>query len=482
VVDVGANAMKIISNIRKIVGDKVDAEYDSRRKAAGEQTATPTSAGNPLVPTTDNGNTLDPAAAAAAKKRIDEIKKTEAEITAFLKAERDRRSIDAKVGLDKELAEIDLRYADQLLKAATNADLTKQLLDQKALAQNDAKVEHAKALAERLRLLEEENFITQEELRFEREALAAETQSEKDLINLEREQFLAQQKLDAELQLSIQRLELANATEDEIFKIKQKYALDQQRLDVRFSSAKKKLDDDEKKSKKEKFREEISEAANATGQLAELLGKQTVAGKAASIASATMNTWQGVTQVWKSESVLPEPMATISKALSTVTVIASGLKAVGAIKKQDTSVPGYEDGFYSVRRAQDGKRYSASFGGNPSTQIVPTPKTFLAGEMPEMIIDPSTFKKMDPAITDYILGLAGKNMPAYESGRYPEANSGNNEIISAMAMTLAKLNERLELPFVTETYYGADASRKQQEYDKKIRETRNNAKIRPNGL
>ena len=71
-----------------------------------------------------------------------------------------------------------------------------------------------------------------------------------------------------------------------------------------------------------------------------ILGKNTKAGKAAGVASALVNTYQGVTQVWKSESVLPEPFATIQRIASTATVLASGLAAVRQIKSVDTSGSG----------------------------------------------------------------------------------------------------------------------------------------------
>lgn len=68
------------------------------------------------------------------------------------------------------------------------------------------------------------------------------------------------------------------------------------------------------------------------GQIANILGKNSAVGRASALAQATINTYQGVTQVWKSESVLPEPFATINKVVSTATVLASGLKAVKQIK------------------------------------------------------------------------------------------------------------------------------------------------------
>ncbi len=84
-----------------------------------------------------------------------------------------------------------------------------------------------------------------------------------------------------------------------------------------------------KESKKRK------EASKTLGNIAELLGKETTAGKAAGIAQAMVNTWQGVTQVWSTKSSLPDPFSTISKIASTAVVVKSGLNAVSEIRKAE---------------------------------------------------------------------------------------------------------------------------------------------------
>lgn len=75
-------------------------------------------------------------------------------------------------------------------------------------------------------------------------------------------------------------------------------------------------------------------ASQTLGAIAGILGENSKAGKAAAIAQATINTYEGITQVWKSDSVLPEPFATAQKIISTGTVLASGLQAVRTIKAQ----------------------------------------------------------------------------------------------------------------------------------------------------
>ena len=77
---------------------------------------------------------------------------------------------------------------------------------------------------------------------------------------------------------------------------------------------------------------------DALGALTDVVGKNTAAGKALAIAQATINTFLGITEVWKSKAVLPEPFNTATKIAATVTTAAGGFAAVRNIAK--TKVPG----------------------------------------------------------------------------------------------------------------------------------------------
>lgn len=136
----------------------------------------------------------------------------------------------------------------------------------------------------------------------------------------------------------------------------------------------KKLADRDKEIKKEKeaadtvlFLEQskrdalkgTGEALNAVG---EIVGKQTVAGKALGTATALINTFLGITEIWRNKTVLPEPFGTISKVAATVTAAASGFAAVRGIMR--TQVPG---------------------GGGGSGQSVPSVSTATAPLQPQSL-------------------------------------------------------------------------------------------------
>lgn len=78
-------------------------------------------------------------------------------------------------------------------------------------------------------------------------------------------------------------------------------------------------------------------ASQTFGAIAGILGQNSKAGKAAGIAQAIINTYQGVTEVLKNPTTIPEPFGTIQKIASTATVLASGFQAVRAM--QQTPIP-----------------------------------------------------------------------------------------------------------------------------------------------
>jgi hypothetical protein len=75
----------------------------------------------------------------------------------------------------------------------------------------------------------------------------------------------------------------------------------------------------------------LSATADALGQLAALIGKDTAAGKALAISQALINTYQGTTSALAAKSVLPSPFDVAAKVINVATVLATGLKSVQAI-------------------------------------------------------------------------------------------------------------------------------------------------------
>ncbi len=122
----------------------------------------------------------------------------------------------------------------------------------------------------------------------------------------------------------------------------QKLQLDQQRVDgliteeayqLALSNLKRKTAEVNKAIDKEELDFRLNLTKDTFSNVAQVLGEHTAAGKAAGIATATINTYQGASEVLKSPSVLPEPLNTILKVVQMGVTIGTGLNTVRNIAK-----------------------------------------------------------------------------------------------------------------------------------------------------
>ena len=273
------------------------------------------------------------------------FKKTEAELTKYIAKQTAERELINKTALDKQLASIDNKYAKEIEKAQGHDEQLKALELLRYQEKADAKLAAEEALKLRLTELNEANELEEEALRLEKEALAATTEEDRIQLLLDRTRYIANQQLDIEEKKELARLKLIHATEAEIAAIKKKFALQKSKVEDTFNKGKKAADEVAQKNEAVINKRRTAEFSNMFGNIAQLLGKHTKAGKAAAIAQATINTYQGITEVWTAKSVLPEPFATASKVLSTATVLASGLGAMRNIAS--TKTPSFARGGYT---------------------------------------------------------------------------------------------------------------------------------------
>lgn len=85
------------------------------------------------------------------------------------------------------------------------------------------------------------------------------------------------------------------------------------------------------KLQQEVNKKRLQDVSSLLGNVAELVGKNTAAGKAAAIAQAGINTYLGVTEVLAAKSTLPSPAREIYQGISIAATIANGLFAVAKI-------------------------------------------------------------------------------------------------------------------------------------------------------
>ena len=100
-------------------------------------------------------------------------------------------------------------------------------------------------------------------------------------------------------------------------------------------------EDEEAETKRTEIleKQKIATVANTMGAIANLLGKNSKAGKALAIGQALINTYLGITEVLSTKSTLPEPFATISRIGNIATVLATGMQSVKSIQSTNPQSP-----------------------------------------------------------------------------------------------------------------------------------------------
>lgn len=235
----------------------------------------------------------------------------------------------AKV-LDKQ-EELMLANADAVI-AAAQAQFDKNANDENQIALLEAQAEREGILAQ-VEGFRSEQLINVNSLLREQEDLKKEAQ-EKDL---EREEFLKEFQEQKELtEKEKKELELQEKEAEALKELELLEGTEEQKQQIRefFDGEQQKLEQEELKRKDALEKQKLSITANTLGNLAQLLGQNSAAGKAAAIAQAIINSYLGFTEVLSSESVLPEPFGSIQKGISAASILASGLQTV----KQITSV------------------------------------------------------------------------------------------------------------------------------------------------
>jgi len=251
----------------------------------------------------------------------------------------------------KGITATETRYSNERIEAEKVRKAIQyqtELLDLEAKGASEAEIKTAQL--EQQTQLELDKFIEKQDTLFQ-----AKIEKDQEQRDIQAEIDLVQEELQAELALA----------KDENEKIRIQTQLDAL-TNLEAVNAQKKVE-----IVKVTESQKRAEVAQTFGNIAQLLGENTAAGKAAGIAQATMNTYEGVTNVWAAKSTLPEPFGTISKVVSTGIVLASGLSAVKKISS--TQVP-------KAQRGMITKGASHANGGIPAIISGTTPIELEGGE------------------------------------------------------------------------------------------------------
>lgn len=284
-----------------------------------------------------------------------------------------REEVTAAIELEKALQRIKDREIDLII---SNAKLRKAIAEDRLLAEDRTKTMEERLAAldrvlkaeddllnQRLEIAREEARISQDQINLgesTRAELEANAQLQARVIDLETQSLESRRRAFTRRQALLQeQTAQENAAVKEQFDTRQKFneavkvqddlavARFQNKIAAETSLVKHGMNTqlkiyqagkkEEQKIDKITSEQKLGLAQQTFGAIAGILGRNSKVGKAAAIAQATINTYQGITQVWKNETTLPEPFGTIQKVVASGVALASGLQAVRSINQ--TPVP-----------------------------------------------------------------------------------------------------------------------------------------------
>jgi hypothetical protein len=239
-----------------------------------------------------------------------------------------------RADLNAELTVLDNNETNRIKKKNEEAAKQKQADRLKEQERNDASIKATTdfevKLADDLRKLDEKKAAEKRAIDFQNmENLISDLDYKNGLLDTDFE--LDQQRLaNKEAYIAEQKaIELSNLdlTELERLNIISKYAIKERDIDKDITA-----------SKKAEKAAQVKDTMQLMSDLSSFVSKDTIAGKALGIATATINTYQGASEALKQKSTLPSPFDVIAKVANVAAIIATGIKTVKSIAS--VQVPG----------------------------------------------------------------------------------------------------------------------------------------------
>jgi hypothetical protein len=309
--------------------EELELQQQNREKAVKDAIKTDTDAAQAIIDAEKTKN----------QKIKDEAKKLEDDKLKILLDGQKNRLAEQNVELDR----IRILYGEDS-EAFKKAQLDIQATRAKSLEEEKlailSKTEMSDADAQRLRdiSIEAANLSNQVLANNQKEIASAKAKvkAQEDLDKAQLEYRMTQAEGDFELQRSIiaEKEALEKEAYDKAIAAAGEDALKKEQIEFDYTKTK----DANAKARMtiadKEYQQQIQQAqgvANMLGALSDLVGKDTIAGKALGISQALINTYVGASEAIKQKSTLPSPFDVITKVVNVATIIATGLKTVREI-------------------------------------------------------------------------------------------------------------------------------------------------------
>tara|TARA_R110000850_G_scaffold277151_1_gene424839 strand:- start:33796 stop:36555 length:2760 start_codon:yes stop_codon:yes gene_type:complete len=414
---------------------------------------------------------LEEAAAKAREKR-------EADLANFIIRTRERLRIDQLEGFQKEKAQIEARYADELEKAKEFADKYKEIEALKDQEINNLRIEKRLELLEMINDVEEENRLIQKQLAFDRMLEETESEFEKEQIRLKEEEEKALLELETLEERELEKADKLEKAEELKLAIIQKYKSLREQLTAEFDDKEIKQLEAQQKLKAKVKEEELKLLAGVLGVAADLFNQGSGAWKMAKIAETTITTYQAAQGAYESQMALPTPDAPIRAAIAAGIAVAQGLARVNQIAKtkipdipkpKATRVKGYFEGGYTGTGAvgydQDG----------PVTGYVHQNEWVAPAHMTQSPKYANTIQWLEQERQRTLKGyFTGGPVTSNPENTNP-VQQDNSKLQATLDLLMARLNE----PIRANILFGYEEEQRRQDIEKDIQNSRNNGIITP---
>lgn len=354
---------------QKAAGEKASAEREKQNQKEQEALAILNDARTKML---DKQKQEEEAVEKAYSEKFLKLKEAGIEDDGILEASKQKELQDIKDKYQKEEADKEEAFQKQLNEIRTQTRL-EGIKDENEKARQQILLDYEK---QRLEIFENEKLTAEQKTALvlelatqEQQALAAlqltidQQAAAEDLAELERE--MAQADLSFQIQRNLLDQKEALLTEQlEAGLITEKAYTEaiRENVDARIELDKKEAD------------AKLENAARVSGLLAgvaDLVGKNTAAGKATAIAATTIDTYLGAQKAYTSQLVPGDPSSPIRAALAAALAVAGGIKNVRAIAK--TQVPGGKGGGASAPDVSASAPQTASavptVGNSPVTAL-----------------------------------------------------------------------------------------------------------------
>jgi hypothetical protein len=424
-----------------------------------------------------------------AKKR-ELFERSEQELNKIIEKIQQQRLLNTKKGIEKELFAIDQKY-DSLIEKFVLSEEEKTILTLEQIEARENKIKELEDAKERekhelkklreaefkaeLDAIKEENRLLEEEARFEREAEAARSDEERQLILLEKARYIANEQLKIERDAELAKVKEVEGAEKLKAAIRKKYQLKKAKVDAEFFTAEKALKSDVVQWTKLTEEQKLDTIKGALNGAAEAFNKGSVAWKATKIAETTITTYQSAMNAYNALAGIPVVGPALGAAAAAAAVV-SGLKQVQRIG--------------STRLQKMPKHYYGGFTGDKAIYNDEYGKVTGVVHDGEWVAP--KFMRQSPRYAPTINWLEkqrkkelGQFFDGGDTSPSTDLDIGDDDfddnrpdIMALLLLEISRLNEALEKGIISKTYIGDDEIQRQKDREERLDQTRENAKIK----